>query len=45
MLIASGTAVPFVPMAAVAPLKAPAVAVMRMQTLTAIKAVFIVRRW
>ena len=44
MLMTSGMAVPFGLMAAVAPLKAPAVAVMRMQTLTAMKVVFMASR-
>ena len=41
----SGKFVPFVLTAAVAPLKVPAVAVMRMQVLTAIKMVFMAKRW
>ena len=45
MLMTSGMAVPFGLTAAVAPLKAPAVAVMRRQTFTAIKAVFMASRW
>ena len=40
MLMTSGMAVSFRFTTAVAPLKAPAVAVMRRQTLTAIKVVF-----
>ena len=45
MLMTSGMAVPFGLTAAVAPLNAPAVAVMRMQTLSAMKAVFMARLW
>ena len=45
MLSISGRAVPFVLTSAIAPLNAPAVAVMRMQTFTAMKVVFMARRW
>ena len=44
MLPISGRAVAFELTAAVAPLKAPAVAVMRMQILTAMRVVFMARR-
>ena len=40
MLMTSGMAVPFGLTAAVAPLTAPAVAVMRMQTFAAMKVIF-----
>ena len=45
MLMTSDMAVTFGLTAGVAPLKAPAVAVMKMQTFTAMKVVFMARLW